>query len=328
MDSQGKDGRTARRQKREKVLRITLLLAVIEALLLIILLGTVIAARSGGDEDESKGKHDESGGETESGEINQYAGYTVTAVPSSKKASGILMLVNSSYVYDFSENNPELVEFGSVRKSVNGTTPYQLSLSNIKMEKTAIAAMDTMLCDFYRTTGNKYVLVSSAYRTKAEQDATGSSIKGGYSDSHTGYSAALKVYQDGKTLDLRGGDYEWIYENAWKYGFVVRYPAEKVTQTGVSDYTYYFRYVGVAAAYYMDQNGLCLEEFLDLVHRYTFQGEHLIFTAKDRDGNDVTHEFYYVPAGNGTTTEVPVPSDRAYEISGDNAGGFIVMTTK
>ena len=192
------------------------------------------------------------------------------------------------------------------------------------MDATALNALNAMLDDFYEETGNNYVLISSAYRSKADQDALSSSIKGGYSDSHTGYSAALKVYQDGVTLELRGAAYDWLYENAHQYGFVTRYPADKVTVTGVSDYTNYFRYVGYPAACYMSENGLCLEEFLELARRFTFQGEHLAFTAAD----GTSYELYYVPASSGTTTEIPVPLDRDYELSGDNAGGFVVIAKK
>lgn len=56
-------------------------------------------------------------------------------------------------------------------------------------------------------------------------------------------------------------------DNAYKYGFVIRYPDGKESVTGVSDYNYAFRYVGYAHAYYMHENGLCLEEYISLLQK-------------------------------------------------------------
>ena len=39
---------------------------------------------------------------------------------------------------------------------------------------------------------------------------------------------------------------------------------------------------------------------------------------------DAGYMIYYVPAMEGDTTDIPVPPDCEYEISGDNANGFIV----
>ena len=56
--------------------------------------------------------------------------------------------------------------------------------------------------------------------------------------------------------------WSWFRENAHYYGFVARYPEDKVVKTGVSDDPYHLRYVGVEAATYMHDNGMCLEEYL------------------------------------------------------------------
>ena len=42
----------------------------------------------------------------------------------------------------------------------------------------------------------------------------------------------------------------------------------------------------------------------------------------------MTYEIYYVKAADGETTEVPVPVDCDYTVSGDNIGGFIVTITR
>ncbi len=56
--------------------------------------------------------------------------------------------------------------------------------------------------------------------------------------------------------------YKWLDENAYKYGFVKRYPADKTEITGISYEPWHYRYVGAEAAKEMKEKGLCLEEYL------------------------------------------------------------------
>lgn len=68
---------------------------------------------------------------------------------------------------------------------------------------------------------------------------------------------AMEPYIGGSGLML------WLEQNCADYGFVIRYPDGKTDITGVEYEPWHLRYVGSAARYIMD-NGLCLEEFLDL----------------------------------------------------------------
>ena len=55
--------------------------------------------------------------------------------------------------------------------------------------------------------------------------------------------------------------YRWLADNAWKFGFIERYPAAKTGITGVSYEPWHWRFVGRNAAYAIHEGGLCLEEF-------------------------------------------------------------------
>lgn len=61
--------------------------------------------------------------------------------------------------------------------------------------------------------------------------------------------------------------YQWIQNNACKFGFVIRYEADKQEITGVSAKPWHLRYVGVEAAEYMKSNNLCLEEYVEQVQK-------------------------------------------------------------
>ena len=56
---------------------------------------------------------------------------------------------------------------------------------------------------------------------------------------------------------------QWMLENCASFGFILRYPKEKEDVTGIKYEPWHFRYVGLEAAQYMMQNGLCLEEFTE-----------------------------------------------------------------
>lgn len=57
--------------------------------------------------------------------------------------------------------------------------------------------------------------------------------------------------------------YTWLANNAYKYGFIKRYPDDKTEITGVNNEPWHYRYVGVDAALEMQEKGLCLEEYIE-----------------------------------------------------------------
>ena len=55
----------------------------------------------------------------------------------------------------------------------------------------------------------------------------------------------------------------WMAEHCAEYGFIVRYPEDKEEITEINYEPWHMRYVGIPAATYIMENGLCLEEFND-----------------------------------------------------------------
>ncbi len=54
----------------------------------------------------------------------------------------------------------------------------------------------------------------------------------------------------------------WLFENAYKYGFILRYPEDKEHITGVIFEPWHYRYVGETAALEMHEKDMCLEEYV------------------------------------------------------------------
>lgn len=59
------------------------------------------------------------------------------------------------------------------------------------------------------------------------------------------------------------GVYDWLRDNAYKYGFIKRYPEDKTEITGIINEPWHYRYVGKEAAKVMHEKNLCLEEYLE-----------------------------------------------------------------
>jgi D-alanyl-D-alanine carboxypeptidase len=57
--------------------------------------------------------------------------------------------------------------------------------------------------------------------------------------------------------------YDWLEDNAHKYGFILRYPADKTDITEIIYELWHYRYVGIEAAAEIHSQGLCLEEYLN-----------------------------------------------------------------
>jgi zinc D-Ala-D-Ala carboxypeptidase len=60
---------------------------------------------------------------------------------------------------------------------------------------------------------------------------------------------------------------KWLAENAYKYGFILRYPEDKVDITKYQYEPWHFRYVGLEAAKVIHENDWTLEEYFQNVKK-------------------------------------------------------------
>ncbi len=296
---------------------IVLVFVLIVAMLLVTLIGGIISnvANDDGKKDPGKGP---------SKEELKWKDLTVSAADTQK---GPLVLVNSTHEYVFPESDEHLKEIWAAWNS-HKPAIYQQSGISTYMEATALDALDAMLADFVTATGKTNVQIRSAYRNKEDQANYSTPV--GFSDHHTGYGVELKYVKEGTTYSSHfsadievnpDSPYKWILENCHKYGFIIRYPLDKIEQTGVSDYDSYFRYVGPAHATYMKENGLCLEEYITVLKDYT-QSKPLKITGADGNYYEV-----YCTAVSGSAT-IKVPANYAYTVSGTNASSLIVTINR
>lgn len=81
----------------------------------------------------------------------------------------------------------------------------------------------------------------------------------GYSEHQTGLALDVKSMVSSPFKTTK--EYKWMLNNAYKYGFILRYPEDKEDITGYSTEAWHFRYVGEEAAKYIYENDITYEEY-------------------------------------------------------------------
>lgn len=130
-----------------------------------------------------------------------------------------------------------------------------------------------------------HLFVAAGYRTEEKQrqlleEKTEAYINEGHSRSKARELAEEWVavpgtseHQIGMAVDInadtkyssRDSVYGWLEKNSWKYGFIRRYPPDKTEITGVINEPWHFRYVGKEAAQEIYSQGICLEEYIEML---------------------------------------------------------------
>ena len=89
------------------------------------------------------------------------------------------------------------------------------------------------------------------------------SAKQGYSEHQTGLASDIicSSFKDNFHLTK---EYNWLINNSYKYGFILRYPKGMEHITGYMFEPWHFRFVGLKAAYYIYKNNITFEEYYEL----------------------------------------------------------------
>lgn len=141
-----------------------------------------------------------------------------------------------------------------------------------KGNKTMIDAFVTMAEALNTETGLN-IYANSAYRSFSEQEKTYNTYLDLYGEkyvynyvSYPGFSE----HQTGLCVDIKAGskntfagtdESKWLKNNAYKYGFILRYTSANQEITGYRSEEWHYRYVGIEAAKYIKENNITLEEY-------------------------------------------------------------------
>ena len=211
------------------------------------------------------------------------------------------------------------------KAAVNTVSAYKhvaLSRADIDLSPETLLNTERMFSAAKKEGFSGYV-VTSGFRTKEKQtelyeaaaDKSYVSLPG-HSEHQTGLAVDVQLINGGIRDFGETPQGKWLKNNAYKFGFILRYPEDKIEMTGISYEPWHFRYVGLPHAAFMKNNNLCFEEYIDWL------GEH--------DGYELSvggedYRVYRTIPQNG---KIAVPASGNYEVSDDNTGGSIITIKK
>ena len=91
----------------------------------------------------------------------------------------------------------------------------------------------------------------------------------GHSEHQTGLAMDINMVDDAFENTAAG---QWLFKNAYKYGFILRYPRGKTGETGYKYESWHYRYVGVdlATQLYNGGNWITLENYFGITSQYNY----------------------------------------------------------
>ncbi len=223
-------------------------------------------------------------------------------------SNGRLLQLDGDHV--FSGSAAGLTDFSE--KSEN----YLMRVNDLQIRSEVVTALNKMTAAYMMVSDQEQTDLMVYSTTEPVSDVCLYPEK--MPDSAAGYCVDMCLYTaDGDIIGINDENCPWLANNAHLYGFVRSYTAADEEVTGVSGASHHLRYVGKVHSMLMHEQGLTLTAYIDSITAHPVTDPYYW-----SDGS-TTWSVYYVPATAGTT-EVPVPLNANYEISGNNIDGFIV----
>ncbi|MBQ7474293.1 MAG: D-alanyl-D-alanine carboxypeptidase family protein [Clostridia bacterium] len=191
-------------------------------------------------------------------------------------ASEYLVLVNADHPLSAASVPEDLTDLPMTRQDGRATAKARLYAANaleaLFAEMAAMGFDDVSVTSGYRSYADQTALFEnyvageleadpSLSREAAEEIVTTYSSRPGTSEHQTGLSVDMHNMEYANAEFANTEVYRWLEENAWKFGFILRFPEGKTDLTGVKFEPWHWRYVGRAAAYAIKEQKLCLEEY-------------------------------------------------------------------
>jgi D-alanyl-D-alanine carboxypeptidase len=245
-------------------------------------------------------------------ELISQVNYRTISVTKDQAYQGNLVLINKEYPIHQAGVKSDIVKLSQHMELVNG---YSLYDPSIRLSQ-SVARQFAQLVGAAEKDKVRHFSITSGYRGLEEQrqlyENMGSdyALPAGYSEHNLGLSLDIGSTQMEMNHAPEG---KWLIKNAWKYGFILRYPKDKTKITGIQYEPWHYRYIGLPHSAMMKEHDYVLEQYLD----YVKQEKDISFRIHGE-----TYLISYYPVSNDM--KIKVPTNRRYEISGNNIDGVIV----
>ena len=188
--------------------------------------------------------------------------YYTNTKPSENQNTNLILVNKYNYLTeDYIPENLEPIDIAYARSGMQlvreAKDAFETLSEDAKKEGMNIIAMSS-----YRSYNYQVNLYNNYVATDGKEAADTYSARAGYSEHQTGL--AVDVYN--KILPYTSfeetKEFNWMQENAYKYGFILRFPKDKENITGYQYESWHYRYVGKEIAKYLFKNTMTLEEYI------------------------------------------------------------------
>lgn len=213
--------------------------------------------------------------------IKEYEDYQKTNNTTLKDAiTKVNIHLNKPFYSEITEvDNPDSItvlvnKFHSLPSDYEPTDLVNVGQYSYKMRKEAAESLENLMA--YATSENVYLIPFSTYRSYDYQQGLYDkyltidpldvvdtySARAGHSEHQTGLAADIRS----STLsdNVTDEDYEWLLNNSYLYGFIVRYPKGKSDITGYMEEPWHLRYIGPEHAKKVHDLDITYDEYYDL----------------------------------------------------------------
>ena len=138
----------------------------------------------------------------------------------------------------------------------------------------AAVGIDLYIGSGYRSYNTQKSIYNSYVKRDGKTKADTYSARPGYSEHQTGLAMDICSHNLEKScVNSRFNNTEpanWLNQNAYLYGFILRYPSGKTGETGYIYESWHYRYVGkeLASILYNGGNWITLESYLGITSKY------------------------------------------------------------
>ena len=184
-----------------------------------------------------------------------------TNIQSTDLSKGYLLIVNKYYKLDSSYTPDNLVKveskYGQGYLEKETYEHFVLMANDAKKEGLTLLSASP-----YRSYATQKYLYNDYVKRNGQEEADTYSARPGHSEHQTGLAVDIKSDLSGELMRFETTkEAKWLSENAYKYGFILRYPKGKEHITGYIYESWHYRYVGVEVAEKIKDEDITYEEY-------------------------------------------------------------------
>ncbi len=178
-------------------------------------------------------------------------------------SKGNLILVNKYYYLDkqYVPSNLVNVESTYGRGQLNQEA-YQAFIE--MYNDASVLGLYPYIQSPYRSYNYQNTLYNNYVKKDGKKEADTYSARPGFSEHQTGLAMDLGTSKNHSIGAFENSEeFKWISQNAYRYGFILRYPEGKEYITGYQYEPWHYRYVGKEVAQYIYDNQITYEEYYE-----------------------------------------------------------------